>query len=50
MSRVNAIDAEKKASSLFQKRSKKINKNVEFYRYLRLINIFKQTTFIARSY
>ena len=29
---------------------KKINKDVEFYRYSKLINIFKRTAFNARFY
>ena len=34
----------------FENEAKKINKNIEFYRYLKLIDIFEQTTFIVRSY
>ena len=42
MNRVNAIDAKKKK---FRRRlkseAKKTNKNIEFYRYSKLIDIFK---------
>ena len=42
MSRVNAIDAKKKKfRHRFENEVKKTSKNVEFYRYLKLINIFE---------
>ena len=34
----------------FKSEAKKINKDVKFYRYSKLINIFKRATFNARSY
>ena len=42
MSRINAIDAKKeKFRRRFESEAKKTNKDVEFYRYLKLIKIFK---------
>ena len=50
MNRVNTIDAKKKLRRRFKSETKKINKNVKFYYYLKLINIFKRTTLVARFY
>ena len=44
------MQKKKKFHHHFKNEIKKINKNVEFYYYLKLINIFKQTTFNARFY
>ena len=51
MSRVNAINVKKKKlRRRFENEIKKISKNVEFYRYSKLIRIFKRATFDARSH
>ena len=45
------IDAKKKKFYYcFKNEAKKTNKNIEFYCYLKLINIFEQTAFDARFY
>ena len=49
MNHVNAIDA-KKTSSSFTNEAKKTKKNINFYHYSKLIDIFKRATFVARFY
>ena len=44
------MQKKKKLCHRLENEAKKTNKDVEFYRYLRLINIFEQATFDARSY
>ena len=44
------MQKKKKFRHHFKSEIKKTNKNVKFYHYLRLINIFKQIAFDARSY
>ena len=44
------MQKKKKLRHHFKNEAKKINKDVKFYRYLKLINIFERTTLAARSY
>ena len=44
------MQKKKKFRHRLENEIKKTNKNVEFYYYSRLINIFKQTAFNARFY
>ena len=44
------MQKKKKFRRHFKSEIKKINKNVEFYRYLRLINTFERTTLDTRFY
>ena len=44
------MQKKKKFRHHFKNKAKKTNKNVKFYFYLRLINIFERITLDARSY
>ena len=44
------MQKKKKLSRYFENKAKKINKNVKFYYYLKLINICKRTTLDTRFY
>ena len=44
------MQKKKKFRCHFESEAKKTNKSVKFYRYSKLIKIFKRATFVARSY
>ena len=44
------MQKKKKLRRCFESEAKKTNKNVEFYHYSRLINIFERAAFNARFY
>ena len=44
------MQKKKKLRRRLESEAKKINKDIEFYRYLKLIRIFERTTLIARFY
>ena len=44
------MQKKKKFYHRLESEAKKINKDVEFYHYLKLINIFEQTALDARFY
>ena len=41
---------QKKLRRRFESEAKRTNKNIEFYCYLKLINMLEQATLITRSY
>ena len=44
------MQKKKKLRRRLKNKAKKLSKNIKFYRYSKLIDIFKQATLVAHSY